>query len=84
MQRFECVVEYKDEELAELVYDAVIPDVELMPRRRSEVYLAVDEGNLKISIEAEDVSALRASVTGVLRLISTVERILGAIGWPKI
>jgi len=84
LQRFECVVEYGDEDLAELVYDAVIPDVELMPRRRSEVDLTVDEGNLKISIEAEDVPALRASVTGVLRLVSTVERILGAIGWPKI
>ncbi len=83
MQRFECLVEYGDEETAERVYRAVIPDVSRMPARRSDVKLSVVEGNLKISIEAEDVSALRASVSGVLRLISTVERTLGAIGWPK-
>ncbi|WP_457614370.1 KEOPS complex subunit Pcc1 [Methanopyrus sp.] len=79
MHALRCKAELESERVAEVVYGSVLPDVKLMPARRSRVEIDHHGNNIQIEIRAEDVSALRASVSGVFRLLALSERIITTV-----
>ncbi|WP_457620801.1 KEOPS complex subunit Pcc1 [Methanopyrus sp.] len=76
MHALRCEAELESERVAKVVYESVLPDVELMPARRSRVDIDHRGNNIQIEIRAEDVSALRASASGVFRLLALSERVI--------
>ncbi len=76
LHEFECEAEFESERAARVVYEAVLPDLEAMPTKRSEVRAERRGNNIQITILAEDIPALRASVTGTLRLLTVSENVL--------
>ncbi len=79
MHEFECEAELASERAARIVHGAVLPDLRAMPTRRSEIRIERRGNNIQILIKAEDVPALRASVTGTLRLLTVSERVLEVV-----
>ena len=58
--------------LAEIVEGSLLPEVESPTSERSSVKVAVDGGVLKVTVEASDVSALRAALNSYLRWVSAI------------
>lgn len=58
--------------LAEMVEGSLLPEVESPTSERSIVKVTVDGGVLKVTVEASDVSALRAALNSYLRWVSAI------------
>lgn len=67
--RFECP--YADE-----LYAVLVPEAGSDPGDRSQVLLACEESSIVLSVEAEDISALRASLNMWLRLVNVCKEVL--------
>ncbi|WP_088335550.1 MULTISPECIES: KEOPS complex subunit Pcc1 [unclassified Methanopyrus] len=79
MHTLRCNAELESERVARVIHESVLPDVKLMPARRSRVDIDRLGNNIQIEIRAEDVSALRASVSGVFRLLALSERVITTV-----
>jgi len=58
--------------LADIVEGSLLPEVESPTSKRSRVKVAVDGGVLKVTVEASDVSALRAALNSYLRWVAAI------------
>ena len=61
-------IEDKDKE-AEIIYKAILPEVESSPSDRSKTIVEVDKGKLKIVVNSKDASSFRASIGSYMRWI---------------
>ncbi len=69
-------IEFEFGPLAGKVYEALKPELQASPSERSNIDLKVEEGLLKLFIEAEDVISLRAALNTWLRLIKIAEEMV--------
>ncbi len=65
-----------DENVSKSIFDGVLPDHETVPYERSKVTFNREGSKLKLVIEAEDLSALRGTVSSYLRWISTSRKLI--------
>ncbi|MEM3736923.1 MAG: KEOPS complex subunit Pcc1 [Candidatus Bathyarchaeia archaeon] len=69
------------EALARIILEALMPEIQRLPTKRSKVALKVEDDVLSLLVEAADVSALRASLNSycwwILCLIRVLEEIEG-------
>lgn len=61
---------------AEKLYESILPEASSDPGDKSTVKLERDEDSVTLYIEAQDASALRASINMWLRLINVSEEVL--------
>ncbi|NYT00243.1 MAG: hypothetical protein GKB99_00750 [Methanocellales archaeon] len=52
-----------------IIYNSLIPELRNIPSQKSNIYLALDGGTVKIRAEAEDIVSLRAALNTWLRFI---------------
>ncbi len=69
-------IEFEFGPLAGKVYEALKPELQASPSERSNINLTMEEGLLKLFIEAEDVISLRAALNTWLRLIKIAEEMV--------
>jgi KEOPS complex subunit Pcc1 len=69
-------VEFGFGPLADVVYEALKPELQASPSERSRIELSRKGGQLKLLIEAEDIISLRAALNTWLRLIKIAEEML--------
>ena len=65
------------EEQAKVLHDSIAPEAERFKTERSSAKIELNEKELKVKIEAKDLTALRASFNSIFRLLSTTENIMG-------
>lgn len=65
-----------DENVSKSIFDGVLPDHETVPYERSKVTFNREGSKLKLVIKAEDLSALRGTVSSYLRWISTSRKMI--------
>ena len=65
-----------DENVSKSIFDGVLPDHETVPYERSKVTFNREGSKLKMVIKAEDLSALRGTVSSYLRWISTSRKLI--------
>lgn len=73
---FEFEIPYPD---AEVIYEAMMPECVTHPSERSSVTLVNDDPGLKLTIVADDLVSLRASINTWLRLIRIAEEMTGLL-----
>jgi len=61
---------------AEKLYEILIPETESDPGEKSNVRLIKDESSITLFVEAEEASALRASLNMWLRLVNVSNEVL--------
>jgi len=61
---------------AHIIYEAVAPEAETLPSRRTSVSLQASEKGLILRIAAQDLVALRAAMNSFLRFINAVLDVL--------
>lgn len=66
-------------DLVNVVEGSLAPEVERPTSDRSYVDVSVEEGVLRIRIEASDVAALRAAINSYLRWVSAILDVVGSI-----
>ena len=75
------VINLDDSNLVEVLYSAIKPETESVPSDRAAAHLTKEGNQLRISIDASDLTALRASMNSYLAWISgsirTVESVTG-------
>lgn len=58
---------------ADEIYNCLLPEAQKV--KRSELALKKEDGKVIITIEAEDATALRASFTSALKLLTVIEKV---------
>ena len=58
--------------LAQLIESSLLPEVQRPTSERSNVTINVEGDILKINVEANDISALRAALNSYLRWVTTI------------
>ena len=61
---------------AKVLFDSIAPESQKFKTERSTAELKIKGKDLKIKIEAKDLTAMRASFNSVFRLLSTTENIM--------
>ncbi len=72
-------ISFESEEYLQTVLKALKPETRRSPSNRSRTEIRKDDGNLRISIEATDTSALRAASNAFLRWIGLTHNVLESI-----
>ena len=67
------------ERRSQIIFNAIKPETEIMLTSRSKVQINREGESLILIIEANDTSALRASMNSYLRFISLTKNVLDAI-----
>ncbi|MCK5150226.1 MAG: hypothetical protein KAQ65_00235 [Candidatus Thorarchaeota archaeon] len=74
-------IDLEDSTLAEILYSAIKPETESVPSDRATASLSKKDGRLTISINASDLTALRAAMNSYLAWVSgsirSVESVTG-------
>ena len=68
MIKGKAIIEIEDKE-AEIIYKAILPEVESSPSDRSKTKVGLDKGKLKIVIDSKDASSFRAGKGSYMRWI---------------
>ena len=69
-------LDFREENITKSIFDGVLPEHKTVPYERSKVTFNREGSKLKLVIEAEDLSALRGTVSSYLRWISTSRKLL--------
>lgn len=67
-------------DVAQTILNALSPETDSAPSDRAEVTLSITERTLKISIQAKDLTALRAAMNSYLAWVSSSMKTLEFIG----
>ncbi len=70
---------FQSERHLKTVLRALKPETRRSPTSRSRTKVKEEDGNLIVSFEAKDTSALRASINAYLRWISLTQKILESV-----
>ncbi len=63
-------IDLETPEIAEIIFEALIPETESVPSERATTKLSLDNSKLIIHIQAGDITALRASMNSFLAWVS--------------
>jgi tRNA threonylcarbamoyladenosine modification (KEOPS) complex Pcc1 subunit len=66
-------------EISAIVEKSLIPEAEHPVSQRSNVEIRADEGRLTISMEASDVTALRAAFNSYLRWVEAIINVVDSV-----
>ena len=75
--RARLLLELEDERLAEVVFAAVVLEVESSPSDRATVRFMREGSRVIVEVDAEDGSALRASLSSVMRWVKLARELGG-------
>ncbi|MHA2174525.1 MAG: KEOPS complex subunit Pcc1 [Candidatus Hodarchaeales archaeon] len=70
--RLEFKVEFKTSEVASIVYEAILPEVNDHRFERSQVFVELHSNELKFNITSRDISAAKANINTIFRWIGVV------------
>ncbi len=75
---YEISIEFKfsDQEVSSSIFNSVLPEHQTVPYERSKVTFNRDGSELLLTIKAQDLSALRGTVSSYLRWISTSRKLI--------
>ena len=73
-------LEMATEEMAQTILNALSPEIDSAPSDRAKVSLSISETTLNISIQAQDLTALRAAMNSYLAWVSSSMKTLEFIG----
>ncbi len=66
-------------EVAEIIFEALIPETESIPSERATTRLTLDGSKLVIQIQAGDITAMRASMNSYLAWVSSSKRAIDSV-----
>ena len=67
-------IDLETPEVAEIIFEALIPETESIPSERATTRLSLDGSKLTIHIQAGDLTAMRASMNSFLAWVSSSKR----------
>ena len=77
--QLKIAITIENDKQAQIMYDAVLPEVKSFTSDRSTVILNTQGQELVVQIEAADLSAARASINGILRWISMSRNLIAQV-----
>jgi KEOPS complex subunit Pcc1 len=72
----EIEIEFENQEEAEIVLEAIKPEIDGSPSDRTSVSINIQESRLKMIINADDSASFRASINSYLRWIKLSKEII--------
>jgi len=72
----EFVVDFDDENEAEIVYNSISPEIEYEDNDRSKAIISLKDNSIVINIKSKDIVSLRASINSYIRWINLSIKIL--------
>ncbi len=78
MHESSAKIEFSTEQ-AEIYYNALAPEGGVLPGRRTKAKITIKDNKLILSIEAKDITAMRAAVNSFIRWYIAVMRCIGEV-----
>ncbi len=77
--RCEIEVRFKNEEEGFIVYNALKPDVTGVPLKRAKLTMVAEKEKLKVAINAQDLTALRALTNSILKYVALAKKVIETV-----
>ena len=72
-------IQYDSEEQAEIIFASLVPEMQEQHFDRSKAYIVLKAQKIEISISAQDINAAKATISSVLRWISSTTKALNYV-----
>ncbi len=66
------IVKFETSDLAKIVYDSILPEVNDHRFERSKMFIKLNSANIKFNITSRDISAAKANINTIFRWIGVI------------